>query len=110
MHPDSPKIPSRGAEGTGSRVSRVCFLAIAGATALGAPWMLGGETVRTEWWLLCGGVLTLAAGFWVRVYISGSPESAGTWRVMCRALGCGLVFMVLIGVQANNPSHRVILE
>src|SRR3954468_3645435 len=109
MDIDSTETSSGGKGDGGQRVVRGCFLALAGATAAGAPWMLGGETVRTEWWLLAGGCLTLLAGLCVRVIVPRGPSAADVWRVTRWSLAFGLLFMALIGVQAGNPSHRVVL-
>jgi hypothetical protein len=54
--------------------------------------------------------VTLVAGWGVRRWSGSSRESQGIWRTMRWTVWLGLIFLGLIGLQAINPSDRVVLE
>jgi hypothetical protein len=84
--------------------SLIIFWAGAIFTTLAAPWMLGGEPLGAQWWLLWGATATFVGGAAVRLTTASTPGSRAAWRVQAGALLSGLLFVAYIYLQARNPS------
>jgi len=105
-------LPSRSRDETkpvrsGTMASLIVFWAGAIFTTLAAPWMLGGEPLGAQWWLLWGAAVTFVSGAVVRLTSPSTPGSRAAWRVQAGALLFGLLFVGYIYLQARNPSLNV---
>jgi O-antigen ligase len=91
-------------------VGRSIFWLGAGFTTLAAPWMLGGEPLVTQWWLLWGATMTFVGGLLVRLTAQSTPGTRAATRVQAGALLFGLLFVGYVYLQARNPSLRVAIS
>ncbi len=89
---------------------RIVFWLGAGFTTLAAPWMLGGQPLAAQQWLLGSAALTLVGGLLVRLAAVPTLGSQAAWRVQRAALLFGLLFVGYLFLQARNPSFRVVLS
>jgi hypothetical protein len=92
-----------------SRTLRGLFLATAGVTTAIAPWCLGGQPLKVQWWLLYGAAGTLITGLLVRM-LGKSSEPRSFRRIQTICLLLGLSFVAMLYIQASNPSHQVVME
>jgi len=111
-HMDAPEPTSTAREQGGSVaiIGRILFWLGAGFCTLAAPWMLGGQPLAAQWWLLWGGIVTFIGGLAVRLTTPPTPGSQMAWRAQAAALVIGLCFVVYLYLQARNPSLHVIFS
>jgi hypothetical protein len=107
---DSPEESGAHAYRSSRRALRYAFLASAIATVNVAPWLVGGYWLSVQWWLLGGALLTLALGVLHRWTDQVTPGAKHAWKVQRWIILLGVMFLALMWVQAENPSHRVVLH